>query len=115
MVGLSVDYEAIVRDLAKPLSAEVVGSALFDAMAQRYERRYPACSLVLFEQFGASYLYDLASAVGEGNEDRTVAAWTVTPAVIDKRDTAYPVEIETGLLRAETLHVERFRNRSARS
>jgi hypothetical protein len=26
-------------------------------------------------------------------------------------DTAYPTEIETGLLRGETLHVERFRNR----
>ena len=28
--------------------------------------------------------------------------------------TAYPAEIETGLLRGETLHVDRFRNRFAR-
>jgi len=28
--------------------------------------------------------------------------------------TAYPTEIETGLLRGETLHVDRFRNRFVR-
>jgi hypothetical protein len=37
-------------------------------------------------QSGATYLFDLASAVGAGQEDRTVAAWTVTPATVSKRD-----------------------------
>ena len=140
---------------------------------------------------GATCLFDLASAVNAGQEDRTVAAWTVTPAVVGQRDvsyqrrfplvarpggppvdrghlipnlsggefgpnifrqdrslnrgwsadgrrfralereaaanpgtfyfghllyeddTAYPMEIEIGLLRDGTLHIERFQNRPA--
>jgi hypothetical protein len=143
-------------------------------------------------QSGATYLFDLASAAGAEQEDRTVAAWTVTPATVAKRDvsyqrgfplppdpdgalvdrghliphlsggefgpnifrqhralnrgwspqgkrframereaaatpgtfyfghllydddTAYPAEIETGLLRGGRLHVQRFRNRYPR-
>ena len=49
----------------------------------------PDCSLVQFMQSGATYLFDLASAVGAGQEDRTVAAWTVTPATVSKRDVSY--------------------------
>ncbi len=189
MTRLSVDYAGLVRDLRVPLVPAEVGAALLGAAAERYERQYPGCSLVQFMQSGATYLFDLASATGAGQEDRTVAAWTVTPATAGKRDvsyqrafplppdpdgaladrghliphlsggefgpnifrqhralnrgwsnqgkrlralereaattpatfyfghllyedgTAYPTEIETGLLRAETLHVERFRNR----
>jgi hypothetical protein len=137
-------------------------------------------------------LFDLASAVGAEQEDRTLAAWTITPATVGKRDvpyqrgfplppdpdgtlvdrghliphlsggefgpnifrqrrdlnrgwpgqgkrfralereaaatsgtfyfghllyqdgTGYPTEIETGLLRGETLQVDRFGNRCAR-
>ena len=40
-----------------------------------------------------------------------MAAWTVTPAAVSKRD-AYPVEIEIGILRGDMLQVERFQNRS---
>jgi hypothetical protein len=147
---------------------------------------------VQFVQSGATYLFDLASAVGAEQEDRTLAAWTVTPATVGQRDvsyqrgfplppdpdgtlvdrghliphlsggefgpnifrqrrdlnrgwsgqgkrfralerqaaaapgtlyfghllyedgTAYPTEIETGLLHGEALHVERFRNRFIR-
>src|SRR6266849_9813777 len=189
MTGLSVDYAGLVRDLRVPLVPADVGAALLAAAAERYERQFPGCSLVQFAQSGATYLFDLASAADAGQEDRTVAAWTVTPATVAKRDvsyqrgfplppdpdgalvdrghliphlsggefgpnifrqrrdlnrgwssqgkrfralereaattpatfyfghllyedgTAYPTEIETGLLRAETLHVERFRNR----
>lgn len=171
-----------------PLVAAEVGKVLLGAVAGRYERMYPDCSLVQFTQFRATYLFDLASAVGAGQEDRTVAAWIVTPATLSKRDvsyqrgfpltadpgtplvdrghlipnlsggefgpnifrqdrslnrgwsqegrrfralereaaipgtfyfghllyrddTAYPMEIEIGILRGGTLHVERFQNR----
>jgi len=166
-----------------------LGRTLLDAMAERYERQWPICSLILFEQSGATYLFDLASSVGGAQEDRTVAAWATTPPAVGKRDvsyqrgfplpadvdgtpvdrghliphlsggefgpnifrqhralnrgwsdqgkrfralereaaatpgtfyyghllyeddTAYPTEIESGLLRDAELHVERFRNR----
>ena len=189
MTRLSVGYEGLVRDLSLPLVPAEVGKVLLLAVADRYQRMYPDCSLVQFAQSGATYLFDLASAVGAGQEDRTVAAWTVTPATVSKRDvsyqrgfplaadpgsppvdrghlipnlsggefgpnifrqdrslnrgwsqegrrfralereaaaipgtfyfghllykddTAYPMEIEIGILRGGTLHVERFQNR----
>jgi hypothetical protein len=192
MTQLSVDYAELVRGLRMPLAPADLGTALLDAVAERYEHQFPDCSLLQFVQSGATYLFDLASAVGADQEDRTVAAWTVTPATVAKRDvsyqrgfplppdpdgtlvdrghliphlsggefgpnifrqrrdlnrgwsnqgkrfralereaattpgtfyfghllyedgTAYPTEIETGLLRGETLHVDRFRNRYAR-
>lgn len=45
--------------------------------------------MVQFEQSEASYLFDLASAAGAAREDRTVAAWAVTPSAIVKRDVSY--------------------------
>jgi hypothetical protein len=192
MTELPVDYACLVGDLtARPVAASV-GAALLAAVAKRYESQYPHCSLVEFVQSGATYLFDLASAAGAGHEDRTVAAWAVTPATVVKRDvsyqrgfplppdpdgapadrghliphlsggefgpnifrqhralnrgwspegkqfrvlereaaatpgtfyfghllyeddTAYPAEIETGLLRGGRLHVQRFRNRFPR-
>ncbi len=192
MTRLSVDYAKLMRGLRMPLVPADLGTALLDAVAERYEHRFPDCSLLQFVQSGATYLFDLASAVGADQEDRTVAAWTMTPATVAKRDasyqrgfplppdpdgtlvdrghliphlsggefgpnifrqrrdlnrgwssqgkrfralereaattpgtfyfghllyedgTAYPTEIEAGLLRGETLHVDRFRNRYAR-
>ncbi len=72
-----------------PLIAAEVGTVLLGAVGNRYERMYPDCSLVQFTQSGAAYLFDLASAVGAGQEDRTVAAWTITPATVGKRDVSY--------------------------
>jgi hypothetical protein len=89
-----------------------------------------------FQQSGATYLFDLASAVGLPQEDRTIAAWTLTPAAVAKRDAAYqrgfplapradgsPVDRghviphlsggEFGVLRGAGLHVECFANRPA--
>ncbi len=86
---LPVDYEGLVRDLSMPLVTAEVGEVLLGAVADRYERVCPGCSLVQFMQSGATYLFDLASAVGAGQEDRTVAAWTVTPATVNKRDVSY--------------------------
>ena len=89
MTRLSVDYEGLVRDLSMPLVPAEVGEVLLGAVADRYERVCPDCSLVQFMQSGATYLFDLASAVGAGQADRTVAAWTVTPATVNKRDVSY--------------------------
>jgi hypothetical protein len=192
MTRLSVDYARLVRGLRIPLTPAVLGTALLDAVAECYEHQFQDCALLQFVQSGATYLFDLASAVGAEQEDRTLAAWTITPATVGKRDvsyqrgfplppdtdgtlvdrghliphlsggefgpnlfrqrrdlnrgwssqgkrfralegeaattpgtfyfghllyedgTAYPTEIETGLLRGDTLHVDRFRNRFAR-
>jgi hypothetical protein len=192
MTQLSVDYAGLVRGLRMPLAPADLGPALLDAVAERYEHQFPGCSLLQFVQSGATYLFDLASAAGAEQEDRTLAAWTITPATVGNRDvsyqrgfplpsdpdgtpvdrghliphlsggefgpnlfrqrrdlnrgwssqgkrfralereaattpgtfyfghllyedgTAYPTEIETGLLRGKTLHVDRFRNRLVR-
>src|SRR3954451_5011238 len=55
------------------------------ALAARYEATHPAgAGLHEFQQSGVTYLFDLASAVGLPQEDRTVAAWTLTPAAVAK-------------------------------
>src|SRR5262250_1152677 len=89
MTQPSMDYAALVRQVDTPLAATKVGPVLLDAMAERYGRQHPVCSLVQFVQSGATYLFDLASAVDAGQDDRTIGAWTVTPSVVGKRDVAY--------------------------
>lgn len=189
MTSLSIEYGSLVQALGEPPVPTRLGEALLDALAAYYGSAHPDCSIVQFAQSGATYLFDLASAVDAVREDRTVAAWTITPASVGRRDTAYqrgfpmrpgadgapvdrghliphlsggefgpnifrqhralnrgwsaegkryrtlereaatmpgtfyfghllyaddtayPVEIEIGLLRGDTLHVERFRNR----
>ncbi len=65
------------------------GQALLDAAAFQYTDRVGECGLVVLEQEGAHYLFDLASPESLPQEDRTVAAWALTPAVIESRDTSY--------------------------
>jgi hypothetical protein len=89
MDRLSIDYEALVRDLARPLDATTVGALLLDVLARRYQYECENCSLLQLEQSGATYLFDFASAVGGPQEDRTLAAWTITPSAVAKRDVAY--------------------------
>ncbi|SRR6266508_1270190 len=89
MTQLSVDYAGLVRGLAVPLTPADLGAALLDAVAQHYEQEFPDCSLLQFAQSGATYLFDLASAVGVAQEGRTLAAWTVTTATVGKRDVSY--------------------------
>jgi hypothetical protein len=72
-----------------PLAPADLGTALLDTVAERYEHQFPDCSLLQFVQPGATYMFDLASAVGADQEDRTVAAWTTTPATVAKRDVSY--------------------------
>ena len=47
------------------------------------------CSLVQFTRSGATYSFDLASAIGAEHEDRTVAAWAATPSAVARRDVRY--------------------------
>jgi hypothetical protein len=86
MTGLSVDYARHAGDLTAPPAAAHIAATLLAALAERYASQCRDCSLVEFAQSGATYLFDLASAAGAAQEDRTVAAWTVTPATITKRD-----------------------------
>ena len=92
-----------------PLVPAEVGKVLLGAVGDRYERTYPGCSLVQFTQSGATYLFDLASAVGAEQEDRTVAAWTVTPATVNKRDVSYqrgfPLASDPGSLPVDRGHL----------
>jgi hypothetical protein len=78
-----------VRGLTVPLVPAEAGSVLLGAVAEHYELVCPDCSLVQFAQSGATCLFDFASAVAAVQEDRTVAAWTVTPATVSKRDVSY--------------------------
>jgi hypothetical protein len=185
----SFDCQAVVASAGRPLDPAAVGAALLKALGDRYAAEHDGSALLEFEQSGATYLFDFASSAGLPWEDRTVAAWALTPAAVAKRDTSYqrgfplaphadqlpvdrghviahlsggefgpnilrqeralnrgwsdegkryrarereaaaapgtlyfahliyaddsahPSEIETGLLRGSTLHVERFRNR----
>ena len=109
MTRLPVGYEGLVRDLSVPLVPAEVGKVLLGAVGDRYDRTYPGCSLVQFTQSGATYLFDLASAVGAEQEDRTVAAWTVTPATVNKRDVSYqrgfPLAADPGSLPVDRGHL----------
>jgi hypothetical protein len=89
MSGLQVDYTSVLDGIPSPPIAAQLGPALLSALAERYEAQFPRCSLVEFVQSGATYLFDLASAAGAEQEDRTVAAWTVTPETVAKRDASY--------------------------
>lgn len=89
MDQLSLNYAGLFSSLDNPVNAAFVGAALLTALAERYQSEHRHCALHVFEQSGASYLFDLAGPAGLPQEDRTVAAWALTPTVVDKRDTAY--------------------------
>jgi hypothetical protein len=67
----------------------VLGAVLLDALADRYEAWHGRCALHQFEQSGATYLFDLASSADLAQDDRTVAAWAMTPGTTARRDAAY--------------------------
>jgi hypothetical protein len=89
VVALSLDYEAVLAALDRPRDAAVVGAALLRASADRYAAEHEASALYEFEQSGATYLFDLASCADLPQEDRTVAAWALTPPAVTKRDSSY--------------------------
>lgn len=85
---LTLDYAAILASVAAPQDPGAVGTALLRALGDRYAARQ-ASALHEFEQSGATYLFDLASMADLPQEDRTIAAWTLTPALVGKRDVSY--------------------------
>jgi hypothetical protein len=88
--ALSLDYGALLASLDQPPQPEDVGAILTNAAASRYRAEHEgACALLEFEQIGATYCFDFASSAGLPQEDRTVAAWAITPTDISRRDTAY--------------------------
>jgi hypothetical protein len=87
--GLSLDYAALVHALGAPVDPAALGAALLEALAHRYEAQHAACALHEFRQAFGHYLFDLASSAGLPQEDRTVAAWAVTPPLVHRRDTSY--------------------------
>jgi hypothetical protein len=90
MSAVSLDYGARVASLNQPPHPEEVGAILANAAADRYEAILDsACDLHEFEQAGARYWFDLASPSGLPQEDRTVAAWALTPTDIRRRDSSY--------------------------
>lgn len=88
-VALSMDYHAVLASLDRPLDAAAVGAALMKALGDRYAAEYEESALYEFQQSGAVYLFDLASSADLPQQDRTVAAWALTPAVVAKRDSSY--------------------------
>jgi hypothetical protein len=90
MSALSLDYGALVASLKEPLRPAEVGSILANAAADSYQAKVEgACALQAFEQAGARYWFDFASSEDLPQEDRTVAAWAITPMEIHRRDTSY--------------------------
>lgn len=90
MNGLSLDYAGLMSaSLHRPLDPALVGAALLRALAECYETEHGLCALYQFDQSGASYLFDLASSTDLPQEDRTIAAWALTPRVVPQRDIAY--------------------------
>jgi hypothetical protein len=89
MAKHSVDYARVVSLLRGTPDPKLVGTALLEAVADRYRGLHQDCALLQFEQSGGHYLFDLASSKGLSHEDRTVAAWALTPPVVERRDAAY--------------------------
>jgi hypothetical protein len=66
-----------------------LGAALMDAWADWYRRRFHPCYLHEILLDGSTLLFDLASAVGAPQADRTVAAWGLSRRPAAPRDEAY--------------------------
>jgi hypothetical protein len=85
--GLSLDYASLGRAASRRPAA--LGAALLAAVGERYENQNRCHALHVFAQHEANFLFDLANAADCAQEDRTVAAWTLTPARVAPRDLSY--------------------------
>jgi hypothetical protein len=85
-----VDYDTLRADaLAGRIGPEALGRRLAAAWSTAYRSQIPHCSLVEFDSDGATFLFDLASAIGAGQADRTVAAWGRSRRALRPRDESY--------------------------
>jgi hypothetical protein len=91
MVGaFSLDYGAHLASFDQPPQPAKVGATLANAAADRYQAEHEgACALFQFEQIGATYWFDCASSSALHQEDRTIAAWAITPTDVRRRDVRY--------------------------
>ena len=90
MSALSLDYGSLVASFDQPPPPDDRGAILAHAAADQYEVSLAgACALHEFEQSGARYWFDFASSEDLPHEDRTVAAWALTPSVVQRRDKSY--------------------------
>jgi hypothetical protein len=89
VAGLSIDYESIASALRHPVDLGQLGAALLEALGDYYAEVHGDSALLFFQQNGATYLFDHASSNDTPHDDRTVAAWALTPARVSKRDVGY--------------------------
>src|SRR5687767_9082684 len=90
VVALSLDYGAHLASLNQPPVPEEAGAILAYAAADRYQAEHGgACALLELEQIGATYWFDFASSAALPQEDRTIAAWAITPTNVNRRDVSY--------------------------
>lgn len=89
MTAPSIDYEALLDVVGSAPDPTVLGDALLDALADRYLRQHGEAGLMQMLQEGATYLFDLAQAADLERSDRTVAAWALFPAAVQRRDENY--------------------------
>jgi pimeloyl-ACP methyl ester carboxylesterase len=84
-----LDYGGLVSSLHPARDPALIGAVILTALGDRYAVESQDSALLEFEQSGAHFLFDLASSAGLPQEDRTVAAWALTPRVVHSRDKAY--------------------------
>ncbi len=88
MTELSLDFQGLIAQF-DPAQPSLIGAALLQALGDVYEDQHGDCALYVFEQSGATYLFDFSSMAGLPQEDRTVAAWALTPTPVGPRDANY--------------------------
>ena len=84
-----MDFAALMHELHAATDPEQVGAALMAALGDSYQAEHGDCVLLEFDQAGADYVFDLASSQELPQEDRTVAAWALTPELVNRRDVTY--------------------------
>ncbi len=85
-----VDYGPVrTGALTGRIAPEELGGRLSLAWSESYRSQLPACSLLEFDSDDAKFLFDLASAVGAGQADRTIAAWGHSRRAPRPRDESY--------------------------
>jgi hypothetical protein len=90
MSDLSLDYGSLFASLGQAPQPAEVGATFVNAAASRYEAEHEgACALFEFEQIGATYRFDFANSAALPQEDRTIAAWAITPTEVRRRDVIY--------------------------
>lgn len=89
MTSAHVDYRAVLAAADVDARPGVLGEVLLAEFGSAYRAEHGDVFLQVFPQGSATFLFDLASAGGLDREDRTVAAWAVTPDEVPTRDVGY--------------------------